>query len=156
MGIVVNSLTKVAESSTGQNFFRWATTEKGKGFLCIKLPLIETGIATASRVYATEKQKSLSRREKNILDAGHIVPAIFGILIGSKLNKKVYNMADNITKYLDPKKVKDIPKINNALKVGLPIFTTALLMRLALPVATAFITGEVEEHKAKKKLDMKA
>ena len=156
MGIVVNSLTKVAESSTGQNFFRWATTEKGKGFLCTKLPLIETGIATASRVYATEKQKNLSRREKNILDAGHIVPAIFGILIGSKLNKKVYNMADNITKYLDPKKVKDIPKINNALKVGLPIFTTALLMRLALPVATAFITGEVEEHKAKKKLDMKA
>ena len=156
MGIVVNSLTKVAESSTGQNFFRWATTEKGKGFLCTKLPLIETGIATASRVYATEKQKNLSRREKNILDAGHVVPAIFGILIGSKLNKKVYNMADNITKYLDPKKVKDIPKINNALKVGLPIFTTALLMRLALPVATAFITGEIEEHRAKKKLDTKA
>ena len=119
------------------------------------MPLIETGLATASRVYATEKQ-DLSRREKNILQAGHIVPAIFGIGIGTFLNKKVYDMADNITKYLDPNKVKDIPKINNALKVGLPIFTTALLMRLALPVITAFVTGEIEEHKAKKKLDIKA
>lgn len=156
MGIVVNALSRVAKSEVGQNFFRWATTEGGKNSLCTGMPLVESVIATASRVYATEKQKNLSRREKNVLDAGHIVPAIFGVLIGSKLNKKVYNMADDITKHLDPNKVKDIPKIRNALRVGLPIFSTALLMRLALPVMTAFVTGEIEEHKAKKKLDIKA
>lgn len=155
MGIVVNSLTGIAKSEAGQNFFKWAVTEKGKNSLCTGMPLVESVIATASRVYATEKQKNLSRREKNVLDAGHIVPAIFGVLIGSKLNKKVYDMADDITKYLDPNKVKDIPLIKNALRVCLPIFSTALLLRLIFPVATAFVTGEIEEHKAKK-LDIKA
>ena len=156
MGIVVNALTGLARSEVGQNFFRWATTEKGKSSLCTKMPLVETVIATASRVYATEKQKNLSRREKNVLNAGHTVPAVFGILIGSKLNKKVYDMADVITSYLDSKKVKDIPIIKNALRVALPIFSTALLMRLALPVTTSFVMGEIEEYKAKKKLDIKA
>lgn len=156
MGIVVNALTGLARSEVGQNFFRWATTEKGKSSLCTKMPLVETVIATASRVYATERQKNLSRREKNVLNAGHTVPAVFGILIGSKLNKKVYDMADVIASYLDPKKVKDIPIIKNALRVALPIFSTALLMRLALPVTTSFVMGEIEEHKAKKKLDIKA
>ena len=156
MGIVVRALSGIAKSEAGQNFFKWAATEKGKSSLCTGMPLVESVIATASRVYATEKQKNLSRREKNILDAGHVVPAIFGVLIGSKLNKKVYDMADNITKYLDPNKVKDVPLIKNALRVCLPIGTTALLMRLILPVATSFVTGEIEEYKAKKKLDIKA
>ena len=155
MGIVVSALEKFAKSSVGMNLYGWGTTEKGKNFLCTKMPLIETALATASRVYATEKQ-DLSRREKNILQAGHIVPAIFGIGIGSILNKKVYNLAECITSYLDPYKVKEIPKIKSALQVGLPIFTTALLMRLILPVATSFVSGEIEEHKAKKKLDIKA
>lgn len=155
MGLVVNALTKFAKSSLGSELYRWGTSEAGKMFLCTKMPLIETGLATASRVYATEKQ-DLSRREKNVLQAGHIVPAIFGISIGSVLNKKVYNLADKVVENLDPKKVSEIPKIKSALRVCLPIFSTALLLRLIFPVATAFVTGEIEEHKAKKKLDIKA
>ena len=155
MGIVVKALSGIAKSEAGQSFFKWATTEGGKNSLCTGMPLVESVIATASRVYATEKQKNLSRREKNVLDAGHVVPAIFGVLIGSKLNKKVYNFADIIANSLDPNKVKDIPLIKNALRVCLPIFSTALILRLIFPVATAFVTGEIEEYKAKK-LDIKA
>ena len=155
MGIVVGALTRFAKSGIGSSLYKWGTTEKGKEFLCVGMPLLDTFLSTASRVYATEKQK-LTRREKNILQAGHIVPAIFGIGIGSVLNRKVYDLADNVTKYLDPNKVKDINKINSALKVGFPLLTTAMLMRLILPIATAFVTGEVEERRAKKKLDIKA
>ena len=153
--MIVNTLVNFAKSNVGTNLYKWGASEAGKMFLCTKMPLIETGLATASRVYATEKQ-DLSRREKNVLQAGHIVPAIFGISIGSVLNKKVYDLSDNIVKGLDSNKVKDIPKIKSALRVGLPLFSTAFLMRLALPVATAFVSGEIEEHKAKKKLDIKA
>ena len=157
MGIVVNALTGIAKSEAGQNFFKWATTESGKNSLCTGMPLVESVIATASRVYATEKQKNLSRREKNVLDAGHTVPAVFGVLIGSKLNKKVYDLADKVSDNLDPKKVNDIPLVKNALRVCLPIGTTAILMRLVLPVTTSFVTGEIEEYKARKrKLDIKA
>ena len=155
MGIIVSALTKFAKSGVGSSLYKWGTTDKGKELLCVGMPLMDTFLSTASRVYATEKQ-DLSRREKNVLQAGHIVPAIFGIGIGSVLNKKVYKMTDGIVKYLDPNKVKDIPKIKNALKVCLPLATTAMLMRFTLPIATAFVSGEIEEYKAKKKrLDVK-
>ena len=155
MGIVVKALTSFANSKVGTSLYKWGTSESGKGFLCTKMPLIETGLATLSRVYATEKQ-DLSRREKNVLQAGHIVPAIFGIGIGSFLNKKVYNFADKISKHLDPNKVKEIPKIKSALQVMLPIFTTALLMRLILPTATAIVSDRVEDKKEKKKINLRA
>lgn len=155
MGMIAKVLTDFAKSKVGTNLYRWGTSENGKNFLCTKMPLIETGLATLSRVYATEKQ-DLSRREKNILQAGHIVPAIFGIGIGSFLNKKVYKLADNISKNLDPNKVKDIPKVKSALQVALPIFTTAVLMRLVLPTITAVVSDRVEEKRSKKKLDIRA
>ena len=155
MGIVVGALTKFAKSGIGTTLYKWGTSEKGKEFLCVGMPLIDTVLATGSRVYATEKQK-LPRREKNILQAGHIVPAIFGLGIGSVLNKKVFGMAESISKYLDPKKVKDVDKVKTAIQVLAPMLTMATLMRFALPVATAFVSGEIEEKKAKKKLDIKA
>ena len=154
MGLVVNALTKFAKSGIGTNLYKWGTSDKGKKFLCTSLPLIETAIATGSRVIATEKQP-LERREKNILQAGHIVPAIIGIGIGSQLNKKAYEFGDKIVANLDPSKVKDMHGIKTALHVLGPIIVTASLMRFLLPVATAFISGEVEERKARKKLDIK-
>jgi hypothetical protein len=44
------------------------------------------------------------------------------------------------------------------IRVTLPLVTTAILMRWALPVATAFVSGEIEEYKSrrKEKLDIKA
>ena len=154
MGLVIKALTKFAKSGVGTNLYKWGTSEKGKKWLCESLPLIETGIATATRVYATEKQK-LNRREKNILQAGHIVPAIFGIGIGSLLNKKVYDFGSKVGDYLDPKKVGDVKKVKGAIQVLGPICTTAFLMRFALPVITAVVSGEVAEKRAKKKLDVK-
>lgn len=155
MGIATGALTKFAESEIGTNLYKWGTSKKGKEFLCVGMPLVETFLATGSRVYATERQK-LDRREKNILQAGHIIPAVFGIGVGSVLNKKVYNAAENISSYLDPKKVENMSKVKTAIQVLAPLTTMAVLMRFALPVATSFISGEIEEKKAKKKLDITA
>ena len=155
MGLVVTALTKFAKSDVGTNLYKWGTSEKGKKFLCTSLPLMETALATGSRVVATEKQK-LPRREKNVLQWQNIIPAIVGITVGSQLNRKAFDLVDGIEKHLDPEKVKDMHKITEALKVLGPIVITASLMRLALPVITAFISGEIEERRAKKRLDIKA
>lgn len=146
MGIVAGALSGFAKTELGTNLYGWGATEGGKRFLCEKIPLIDTVIATASRVYATEKQ-DLSRREKNILQAGHIVPAIAGIGIGSVLNKKVYDFGNKIGNLLDPKKVQNIDKVKGAIQVIGPIFTTALLLRYILPIVTAFASSCVEEKK---------
>ena len=154
MGLVVNALSKMANSTVGTSFYKWSPGKKEEKLLCIGLPLVETAIATTSRVISTEKQK-LSRREKNVLQAGHIVPAVVGITTGAFLNKKVFDLSESIGKCLDPNKVKDLDKVKGAIRVATPIFTTALLLRLILPTLTAFVTGEIEENKAKKKLDIK-
>ena len=156
MGLVVKALTKFAESNVGTKLYKWGTTNEGQKWLCQTLPLIEATVATGSRVYATEKQK-LSRREKNVLQTGHIVPALAGLGIGSVLNKKVFEVGDKIGRNLDPNKVKNINEVRGAIKVALPLLTTSLLFRLVIPSVAAFISGEIEEVKAKKKkLDIKA
>ena len=154
MGLVVNALTKFANSNMGTAFYKWTNGEKEQKLLCIGLPLVETAIATTTRVVATEKLK-LSRREKNVLQGQNIIPALVGITLGSYLNKKVFELSDNIGKFLDPKKVENINLVKGAIKVATPILSTALLLRLALPVATALFTSKAEDKKEKNKLNIK-
>ena len=54
--------------------------------------------------------------------------------------------------------IPDAHKIMGGIRVALPLVTTAVLMRCVLPVATAFVSGEIEERRSKKKegLDIKA
>ena len=155
MGISVRLLEKFANSKTGLKLYKWASSEKGQKWLYESLPTVETAVATACYVYATEKQK-LSRREKNVLQWQNVIPALVGMAMGSYLNKKVFNFGETIIKHLNPEVVPEAHKIMGGIRVATPIATTALIMRFFLPVTTAFISGEIEEYKSKKKLDIKA
>lgn len=150
MGIKISVLGKIANSNIGTKFFKWADTPKGTNFLNNTLPTLETFLATSCYTVAVENQ-DLDRRRKNLLHFQNWVPAIIGMGVGTYLNRKVSKFGDKIISYLDPKYIPNIHKIINATKVMLPICTTMILMRLALPVVTAFVSGEVEEYKAKKK-----
>ena len=150
-------MERFANSRVGTKLYKWASTEKGQRWLCESLPTLETVVATSCYVYATEKQ-DLSRREKNVLQWQNVLPALVGMAAGTYLNKKVFSFGENIIKNLKPELISDAHKIMGGIRVATPIVTTAILMRWALPVATAFISGEIEEHRAKKKegLDIKA
>ena len=150
MGLMVNLLSKIANSKAGLKLYKWASSEKGQRWLCETLPTLETVVATSCYVYATERQ-DLSRREKNVLQWQNVIPALAGIAAGTYLNKKVFNFGENIIKNLKPELIEDAHKIMGGIRVATPIATTALLMRFALPVATAFVSGEIEERRAKKK-----
>lgn len=154
MGLVVDTLSKIAKSKAGTKFYKWAASEKGQKWLYRELPTLETVAATSCYVYATEKQ-DLTRREKNVLQWQNVIPAGVGIVVGSYLNKKVLNFGDEIIRHLDEKVVKDVHKIQGAIRVATPILTTALLMRFALPVATAFVSGEIEERRSQKEAGKK-
>ena len=158
MGLVVGALNRFANSNLGLKLYKWASSEKGQKWLYNSLPTLETVTATICYVYATERQKGLNRREKNVLQWQNVLPALIGMAMGTYLNRKVFNFGETIIKNLKPELVPDAHKIMGGIRVATPIFTTALLMRWALPVATAFISGEIEEFKSrrKKKLDIKA
>ena len=157
MGIATRAIEGFAKSKMGTKLYKWAASEKGQQFLYKQLPNIESVVSVGLYCLATERQKNLSRREKNVLQWQNVLPGIVGITLGSYLNKKVYNFGEAIMKHVDPSKVKDVHKIRGAVSVALPLVTTALIMRFASPVITAFISGEVEERRnKKKKLDVKA
>ena len=153
----INPIEWFAKTKVGTKFYKWAASEKGSAFLYKQLPNIESCVATLSYVYATEKQQKLDRREKNVLQYQNVIPAIVGISSGAYLNKKVYDFSEKIIKHVDPKKVPDIHKIAGAVRVLSPILLTSFIMRFISPVITAYISGEIEEYRAKKnKLDIKA
>ena len=121
------------------------------------MPNIESVVSVGLYCLATERQKNLSRREKNVLQWQNILPGIIGISLGAYLNSKVYKFGEQVMKHVDPSRVKDVHKIRGALAVLLPITTVACIMRFAAPTLTAFISGEIEERRnKKKKLDVKA
>ena len=112
---------------------------------------MESACATAMYIIATEKQKNLDRREKNVLQWQNVLSGLIGISLGTYLNKKVFDFGEKIIKYLDPEKIPDVHKVSGAVRVAGSIFITASLMRFVLPTITAYISGVAEEHKAQKK-----
>lgn len=154
MGLIVDLISKFANSKTGVKLYKWAASEKGQKALATTIPTMESIVATSFYIASTECQKKLDRREKNVLQWQNVITGIIGVTLGTFLNKKVFTFGERIIKNLDPKKIPDPHKVMGAIRVATPIATTALLMRFALPVATAFISGEIEEHKSKKKLDI--
>ena len=157
MGIVADAISWVAKTKPVSKFYKWASKEENIAKINKATPLIESTFATACYVAATERQKNLDRREKNVLQYQNIIPAIVGISISAYLNKVVTNFGDKIIKHLEPDKIKDVHKIIGAIRVLLPITITVSMLRFASPVLAAYLSGEIEEYRAKKnKLDIKA
>ena len=151
----INPIDWFAKTKTGTKLYKWAASEKGQKWLCNSLPTCETILSTAIYVASTEHQKNLERREKNVLQWQNVLSGVLGATIGTILNRKVFAFGDKIIANIDPKKVPDAHKIMGAVRVALPLFTTALLMRFTLPVITAYASGVIEEYRAKnKKLDI--
>ena len=150
----INPIGWFAKTRIGTNFYKWAASEKGIRFTSTVLPTLESVAATSMYVIATERQKNLDRREKNVLQWQNVLSGVLGICLGTYLNKKVFDFGEKIIKHLDPKKIEDIHKINGAIRVAGSIAITATLMRYVLPVITAYISGIMEERKVhKQKLD---
>ena len=151
----INPIDWFAKTKTGTKLYKWAASEKGQKWLCNSLPTCETILSTAIYVASTEHQKNLERREKNVLQWQNVLSGVLGATIGTVLNRKVFAFGDKIIANIDPKKVPDAHKIMGAVRVSLPLISTALLMRFALPVITAYVSGVIEEYRAKnKKLDI--
>ena len=157
MGVGINPIEWFAKTKVGTRFYKWAASEKGQRFTATTLPTLESVAAGTMYVIATECQNNLDRREKNVLQWQNVLSSICGISIGSYLNKKAFDFGEKIIKHVDPKKVPDVHKSQGAIRVLGSIFMTALTMRYAMPVITAFASGEIEEYRNnKKKLDTNA
>ena len=153
----INPISWFAKTEAGTKLYKWAASPKGEKFLCNTMPTLETILSTAIYVASTEKQKKLNRREKNVLQWQNVLSGVLGATLGTILNKKVFAFGDKIIENLDPTKIEDPHKIRGAIRVLTPILMTAVLMRFALPTATAYVSGVIEENRGqKKKLDCRA
>ena len=154
----VNPIKWFFETKPVQKFFQKAADPKHAEFFNNTLPTLETLVSTGCYIVATEKQKDIPRQQKNVLQWQNVLGCVGGMTLGSYLNRKVTKFANELAPKVD-KKICDVHKIEAGLKVGLPLVTTALVMRLLVPVATAQLSSDIEEKRRamkKKKLDVKA
>ena len=151
-----------AKSKTGQKIYKWACERKSEHFLNNTLPQVETVLSTACYVWSTAKQKNIEKDQRDLLQIQNVGSGLIGLAIGSWANRKVGKLGEDIIKDLDPKKLdpKAIRKISTGLRVGLPIMSTAIVMRFLLPSLLAGFSGKLmdkaREKRQQQKLDIKA
>ena len=151
-----------AKSKTGQKIYKWACEPKSEHFLNNTLPQVETVLSTACYVWSTAKQKNIEKDQRDLLQIQNIGSGLIGLAIGSWANRKVGKLGEDIIKDLDPKKLdpKAIRKISTGLRVGLPIMSTAIVMRFLSPSLLAGFSGKLmdkaREKRQQQKLDIKA
>ena len=153
----VNPLKWFFETKPVQNFYKKACDPKNADFFNNTLPTLETLASTACYIVATEKQKDIPRPQKNILQWQNVLSCIGGMALGSYLNRKVTKVANELAPKID-KSICDVHKVEAGLKVGLPLATTAMVMRFLTPVVVAQASTMIEDYRRekKKKLDIKA
>lgn len=147
-----------ATSKVGQKVYKWACEPKSEKFLNNNLPQIETILSTACYVWSTSRQKNIDKEQRDLLQIQNIGSGILGVGVGAYLNRKVGKYTEKVIKDLDTTKIdpKSIRKISTGLRVGLPILTTAVLMRLVTPTVLAFVSGKMMDKKREnQKLDTK-
>ena len=151
-----------AKSKTGQKIYKWACEPKSEHFLNNTLPQVETVLSTACYVWSTAKQKNIEKDQRDLLQIQNVGSGLIGLAICSLANRKVGKLGEDIIKDLDPKKLdpKAIRKISTGLRVGLPIMSTAIVMRFLLPSLLAGFSGKLmdkaREKRQQQKLDIKA
>ena len=159
---VSDILARIANTKTGQKVIKWATQPNKEKMLNHTLPQIETILATSCYVYSTAKQKNIDKERKQLLQIQNVGSGLVGLFVAGAANRWIGNKTEEIIKYIDPKKIdpKSLRQISTGLRVGAPILTTAIVMRMALPTLIAGFSGKLmDKARAKQqenKLDVKA
>lgn len=155
----VNPLKSFFESKTMQKFYKKACDPKHDAFFNNTLPTLESVASTICYVVATEKTGEIPREQKNVLQWQNVLSGVAGVAIGSMANRKVTKFANKLVPLIDKEHVEDVHKVIAGTKVVLPLITTALLMRLVMPVVVAQASTMIEDHRRAKKnqkIDVKA
>ena len=155
----VNPLKSFFESKTMQKFYKKACDPEHDAFFNNTLPTLESVASTICYVVSTEKQDSIPRSQKNVLQWQNVLSGVAGVAIGSMVNRKVTKFANKLVPLIDKEHVEDVHKVVAGTKVALPLIATALLMRLVMPVVVAQASTMIEDHRRAKKnqkIDIKA
>ncbi len=143
--MIAKILSKIGNSSAGQKFFSWASNPKNERLLNQTLPQLETIVATGCYMYATAKQKSIDKDQRDMLQIQNVASGAVGLTLATVMSKKISKFGESVIGYLDPKKFStdDLARVRTGLRVGIPLATTALCMRLIIPSAVALFSGRV-------------
>lgn len=155
----VNPLKGFFESKTMQKFYKNVCNPKHDAFFNNTLPTLESVASTICYVVSTSKQKDIPKAQKNVLQWQNVLSGVAGVAIGSVANRKVTQFADKLIPLIDKEHIEDVHKVITGIKVALPLITTALLMRLVMPVVVAQASTMIEDHRRAKKnqkIDVKA
>ena len=150
----VNPLKSFFESKTMQKFYKKACDPKHDAFFNNTLPTLESVSSTLCYIVSTEKQQDIPREQKNVLQWQNVLSGVAGVAIGSVLNRKVTGFANKLIPLINKEHIEDVHKVIAGTKVVLPLITTALLMRLVLPLIVTQTSTMIEDHRRNKKKEL--
>ena len=150
----VNPLKSFFESKTMQKFYKKACDPKHDAFFNNTLPTLESVSSTLCYIVSTEKQQDIPREQKNVLQWQNVLSGVAGVAIGSIANRKVTKFANKLVPLINKEHIEDVHKVIAGTKVVLPLITTALLMRLVLPVIVTQTSTMIEDHRRNKKKEL--
>ena len=158
---IPNIFTKIANSKWGQKVYKKLLDPKHEGFWNRTMPILECATISGFYIASTAMQKNIDKDSKTALQWQNVLSGAASVGIAIPLNKGVSNFADNVSKYLDPKLIKDVHKVSNGLKVGLPILASLLVSRFLVAVALVPLSSKIRDtvkkhNHPKDKLDVLA
>lgn len=157
---IPNIFTKIANSKWGQKVYKKLLDPKAEGFWNRTMPVLETATISAFYIASTAMQKNIDRDSKTALQWQNVLSGVASVGLSIPMNRGVSKFADNVSKYLDPHLVKDVHKVTNGLRVGLPILTSLLVSRFLVAVALVPLSSKIRDtvkkhnHPEEKKLNI--
>lgn len=127
---VTNLLTKFSTSQKGQQLFSKMANKEY--FLNNTLPLINSGVCTASYIYATAHDKKIPKERKPILQWQNIINFVAGVVISAKLNKWASKKGEEVIKHLKPEVIKGFEDVVTGARIAIPMVVTSLVFRLGV------------------------
>lgn len=153
---IPNIFTKIANSKTGQKFYKNILHPSKEQFLNNHLPVLESGVVTGFYCFSTSIQKDIPEENKKSLQIQNILSGLISVGTSIPLNKQATKFGDKVIKHLKPELMKDSHKVINGIKVGFPMLTTILISRFAVAVGLVPLSTRIRELTDKKHIDTQA
>lgn len=150
----INPFTSIAKSSIGQNIYSKMLNPSKEKFWNNTLPLIETSVASCLYMMSAQVQRDIDPKSKQAIQWQNFLSWVVSIGMSIPLNKKIGKFGENIIKELEKidskAHIKDIHKLTNGIKVGIPLVVVTLLNRYIIPSILVPISSVLRDKTIKK------
>ncbi len=145
-----NIYNNIVRTKLIQNFSKKISEPKINDKLNTYIPLFESLLITSLYINNTKKSKKIPNENKKFLIINDIFTGSLGALLSISVSKSCKKFIDNVIIDINKSEIKDKLKINNGIKIAMPLMISSLIFRYLLPVISTPISSIIKNKMEKK------